>query len=169
MKPKQALQPLIRGHFQMKADFICVVSVFAAVSLSGCQTWEQTEAQREADLSRTLNAYRGETLAVFLQEQGAFRPVSAFDENGTRVFVAETEPTYVTLSAPAHTPAPGHFNDPSMAAGFANLNAALGTVPAVSQTFTNVCRLFIRATPTGGGTGPSRWQIQSITSQGHGC
>ena len=153
----------------MKIATFRSAAVCAAILLAGCQTWEQAEAQRQTEISRTFNAYTGETLAVFMQEQGAFRPVNAYDDNGNRVFIMETEPTYVTMHSPAYTPAPRTFNDPNIGAGFGNINAAVGTVPAVSQTFTNVCRLLIRATPTGTGTGPSSWRIQSITSQGQGC
>lgn len=148
---------------------VVAFTLFGALLLAGCQTWEQAEAQRHDELTRTLNSYAGTSVDVFVQEQRDFRPLNYYDENGSRVFVFENDPTYVTMHAPAFTPAPRTFNDSNMAAASANLGAAFGTVPAVSQTHVSVCRLNVRARPTGAGSGSSSWIIQSIRSQGHGC
>lgn len=75
-----------------------------ALSLAGCQTNEQYQANVNASLNARLEAYNGKTIAEFIGHTG-MQPESSYDVSEGRVFVFRTSPVYMTLPATHVTPA----------------------------------------------------------------
>jgi hypothetical protein len=134
---------------------------------AGCQTSADFEANKDAQLRSLMAAYAGQTIEDFQRKNPNFALVDGYDSPDARTFVFETSPVVVTTTTPAYTPAPRVFNNPSLGTGFNNLNAAINTVPAISRSTVQVCRITFRAKSTGVGSQPSNWQIIEATHQGY--
>lgn len=74
------------------------------VSLAGCQTGAEYQAQVDASLDARLNGYVGMTMADFMAATSLL-PSSAYPVDGGKVFVIEGQPVYMTLPATTVTPA----------------------------------------------------------------
>jgi hypothetical protein len=75
-----------------------------ALSLAGCQTNAEYQANVNASLDARLEAYNGKTIAEFIGRTG-MQPESSYDVSEGRVFVFRTSPVYMTLPATHVTPA----------------------------------------------------------------
>ncbi len=82
---------------------ICVL-LLTGFCLIGCQTMEEAEAERNADLNARLESYNGSTMAEFQAKTGLL-PQDAYPITDGRVFVFRTAPVFVTLPATNITPA----------------------------------------------------------------
>lgn len=138
------------------------------LALAGCQTGAEYEAGQQAAIGNALASYQGRTVADFITEQNAFRLVDGYDaEPGRRMFVFETSPVSVTTTLPAYTPAPRTYNNQAVGAGFNNVASSIGTIPAVSRSTVQVCRVSVTAQHDGPGTTASDWTVMRVSHGDH--
>lgn len=109
-----------------------------ALSLAGCQTGSDYQADIDMSLNNRLEAYNGKSMAEFMGNTGLL-PVSTYDVSDGRVFVFRSDPIYMTLPATNSTPA---------------------------ITRSAQCQLLIRAVPNGEGRGADNWKIVGTQRSG---
>ncbi|MGA0563649.1 hypothetical protein ACO2RV_14490 [Ancylobacter sp. VNQ12] len=113
-----------------------------------------------------MASYVGSTLDVFERDATGVRPVSSRDTAEGRIFLYEGDPVIVTTSLPPYVPATRRYNDPNLGAAANNLTAAVGTVPGMSRSTIQVCRVYILATRVGETPEPSSWLIKRVELEG---
>lgn len=138
--------------------------LLAALLLAGCQS-----TQHSGSTSELSEWFHGKTVGYFMGRNPHFTPVASNSINrNEQQLIFETEPALVTTTLPAHMPAGRKYNNASMGRAFNNLNAAVGTVPAVSRTTLHQCRVAMDAQYSGSGDrkSPDNWRIVKATFSG---
>jgi hypothetical protein len=80
------------------------IFLLGLLTLSGCQTAAEQQAQVDALLDARLEQYNGRPISQFMTATGIV-PEDAYPVTGGRVFVFRTSPVYMTLPATNVTPA----------------------------------------------------------------
>ncbi|QWW67952.1 hypothetical protein [Rhizobium sp. WYJ-E13] len=80
------------------------IFLFGLLTLSGCQTAAEHQAQIDAMLDGRLAQYNGQSISQFMTGTG-MTPEDAYPVSDGRVFVFRTAPVYMTLPATNVTPA----------------------------------------------------------------
>jgi len=80
------------------------ILLLGLLTLSGCQTGAEHQAQIDAMLDGRLAQYNGRPISQFMTTTG-MTPEDAYSVSDGRVFVFRTAPVYMTLPATNVTPA----------------------------------------------------------------
>ncbi len=156
----------------MGLRFSGIVAIAGTLALASCQSYPPAPAGTGAGAAAATAFPQQPPRQRTVQEFMDMNPHMALVDGKVvsadrRVFIFESAPQIVTTTLPAYTPAPGYYNNSSFAAAAYNLNAGVGTVPAVSRSTVIVCRLTVHAKATGKGSTPSDWTIEAVAKNGN--
>lgn len=135
------------------------------MAVAGCQTTSGPLEPQQSPADQ-LASYVGSTLDVFERAAVGLHPVSARDTPEGRIFLYESDPVIVTTTLPPYVPPPRTYNDPGFGAAANGLTAALGTVPGVSRSTIQKCRVYLLAKKVGEAASPASWRIEHAELQG---
>lgn len=142
-----------------------MLSVISTLALAGCQTASGPLEPQQSPADQ-LASYVGSTLDVFERAAIGLHPVSARDTPEGRIFLYESDPVIVTTTLPPYVPPPRTYSDPNFGVAANGLTAALGTVPGVSRSRIQKCRVYLLAKRIDDAPRSASWRIEQAELQG---
>ena len=143
-----------------------MLPLLAALALAGCQTASGPLEPQQSPADQ-LASYVGSTLDVFERAAVGLHPVGARDTPEGRILLYEGDPVVVTTTTlPPYVPSPRTYNGSGFGAAANGLTAALGTVPGVSRSRIQKCRVYLLAKRIDDAPRSASWRIEQAELEG---